>query len=94
MYALGYQYDIKNLEKEALKRFEPAMKGKEGKGDEFTAVLGVASTTYATTPDSDRGLRDVVVAFGAKHMEDIKDLLEGDNHGSDSEVHDSSSQHG
>ena len=43
---------------------------------ELTSVLGVVSAIYTTTPDSDRGLRDPVVAFGAQHLEHIKDLSE------------------
>ena len=76
MYAMGDEYDIKDLKKEALGKFQAIMKGKKGKSDEYTAVLGVISTIYSTTPESDRGLRDIVVAFGAEHLEKMGDLLE------------------
>lgn len=76
MYALGDEYDIKDLKNEALEKFQATMKGKRGKSDECTSVLEVISTIYSTTPESDRGLRDIVVAFGAERVEKMGELLE------------------
>ena len=76
MYALGDEYGIKDLKKEALGKFQAIMKGKKGKSDECTAVLEVIPTIYSSTPESDRSLRDIVVAFGAEHVETMGDLLE------------------
>ncbi len=76
MYALGDEYDIKDLKNQALEKFQATMKDKRGKSDECTAVLEVISTIYSTTLQSDRGLRDIVVAFGAEHVEKMGELLE------------------
>lgn len=76
MYALGDEYDIKDLKEEALWKFEKAMDAKKGHSDEFSHVVEVIPTVYATTPDRDRGLRDAIVAFGVKHLELIQDLPE------------------
>ena len=76
MYALGDEYDIQDLREEALWKFEQAIKAKKGRSDEFPYLLDVIATVYATTPDSDRGLRDVVVAFGALNLERMRDLPE------------------
>ena len=76
MYALGDQYDIKDLKEEAFWKFEQAMKAKKGQSDERKTLLQVVPAIYATTPDNDRGLRDFVVAFGAQHLKRLKDLPE------------------
>ncbi len=73
MYALGDQYDIKDLKEEALWKFNHAVAAKEW-NDELTSMVKVIPTIYATTPESDRSLRDVVVAFGAEHLKEIMDL--------------------
>ena len=78
MYAMGDEYDIKDLRKEALWKFDWAMKTLHGQR-QFKSVLEVVPAIYATTLDSDRGLRDLVVAFGAlnlqriHHMPELKD---------------------
>ena len=74
MYALGDQYDIPDLKEEALWKFKRSMGTIEGHSDSLTSVVGVIPTVYGTTPSSDRGLRDAVVAFGAKNLERIKDM--------------------
>ena len=56
--------------------FEHAMMAKKGHNDELKFLLEVVPTIYTTTPDSDRGLRDLVADFGAQHMERMKDLPE------------------
>lgn len=76
MYALGDEYDIKDLKEEALWKFEKAIDAKTGHSDELPYVVEVIPTVYATTPDSDRGLRDAIVAFGARNLEWIKNLPE------------------
>ena len=79
MYAIAEVYDIKDLKEEALWKFEKDIKDKQGHNDELKHVTEVIPTVYATTPDSDRGLRDVVVAFGVKNLERMKDLAEFKN---------------
>lgn len=74
MYALGDKYDIKDLKEEALWKFNKAIEAKKGQSDELTSVVEVIPTVYATTPESDRGLRDAVVAFGANNLAQMKDL--------------------
>ena len=74
MYALGDEYDILDLKEEALWKFKRTMEAIKGHIDEFTSVVEVVSTVYSTTPSSDRGLRDAVVAFGANNLERIKNL--------------------
>ena len=76
MYALGGEYDIKDLKDEALWKFEKAIDAKKEHSDELPYVFEVIPTVYATTPDSDRGLRDAIVAFGARNLERVKDLPE------------------
>ena len=76
MYALSDEYDIQDLREEALWKFEQAIKAKKGHSDEFPYLVEVIATVYATTPDSDRGLRDVIVAFGAENLERMRDLPE------------------
>lgn len=73
MYAMGDEYDIKDLKEEALWKFNKAIANK-GQSDVLASVAGVIPTVYATTPDSDRGIRDAVVAFGAKNLAEMKDL--------------------
>ena len=76
MYALGDEYDIDDLKKEALWKFEKAIEAKKGLSDELTNLIEVIPTVYETTLDNDRGLRDAVVAFGAKNLKQMKDLPE------------------
>ena len=76
MYALGDKYDIEDLKEEAVWKFKKAVEAKKGHGDELTTLVEVIPTVYATTPNSDRGLRDAVVAFGVDRLEQIKDLPE------------------
>ena len=74
MYALGDEYGIVDLKEEALWKFKRTIKAKKGHEDELESVIEVVPIVYTTTPSSDRGLRDAVVAFGAKNLERIKDL--------------------
>ena len=76
MYALGDEYDIGDLKEEALWKFKKALEAKKGHDDELTTLVEVIPTVYATTPNSDRGLRDAIVAFGVDRLEQIKDLPE------------------
>lgn len=76
MYALGDEYDIKDLKEEAIWKFRQAMQAKVGRSNELTTILQVVPAIYGTTPDSDRGLRDFVVVFGAQHLKRLKDLPE------------------
>ena len=73
MYALGDEYGISDLKEEALWKFKKTMEAKEGDEDELESVMEVIPVVYTTTLSSDRGLRDVVLAFGAKNLELIKD---------------------
>ena len=74
MYALGDEYGILDLKEEALWKFKRTMEAKKGHEDELESVIEAMPIVYTTTPSSDRGLRDAVVAFGAKNLERIKDL--------------------
>ena len=74
MYAMGDQYDIKDLKEEALWKFKKAVEAKKGHSNEIPNLVEVIPTVYATTPDSDRGLRDAVVSFGVMNLERMKDL--------------------
>ena len=76
MYALGEEYDITDLKEEALWKFKKAIEAKKGLSDKLTALLEVIPTVYETTPDSDRSLRDVVVALGVRHLEHMTLLPE------------------
>ena len=74
VYALGDEYGIVDLKEEALWKFKEAMEAKKGYNDELELLIEVIPTVYETTPSSDRGLRDVVVAFGAEKLERMKDV--------------------
>ncbi|KAM0799433.1 hypothetical protein BDR22DRAFT_890328 [Usnea florida] len=74
MYALGDEYGISDLKEEALWKFKRTMEAKEGDEDELESVMEVVPVVYTTTLSSDRGLRDAVVAFGAKNLNRMKDL--------------------
>lgn len=76
MYAVGDEYDMKDLKEEALWKLKKATEAKEGQHHELMSVLEVVPAIYKTTPYSNRGLRDVVVAFGVKHLESMMDLSE------------------
>lgn len=76
MYALADEFDIKDLKEEALWKFDHAMEAKKGHSDELITTLQVVPAIYMTTPDGDRGLRDLVAEFGAQHLERMKDLPE------------------
>ena len=60
MYSLGDKYDLPGLKKEAARRFinDTAILG--NKKRKTLTLLSVIPTIYTTTPDSDRGLRDLV----------------------------------
>ena len=78
MYAMGEEYDIPDLKKEALSKFEYALNAAMNTNlelnDRLAFVLKCVPTIYTTTPDSDRGLRDLVVALGAEHLDQMKHL--------------------
>lgn len=62
MYSLGDKYDLAGLKKEAARRFgEDIQIPGDGKYETTLALLSVVETVYETTPDSDRGLRNLVV---------------------------------
>ena len=76
MYALADEYDIKDLKDEALWKFNQVLVSKKGHSDELQTVLETIPLIYSTTLDSDRGLRDIVVIYGATNLEQIKDFPE------------------
>ena len=64
MYSLGDKYDLPGLKKEALRRFINDIAIPGDKKRETLTLLSVIPTVYTTTPESDRGLRDLV----ARHI--------------------------
>ena len=60
MYSLGDKYDLPGLKKEAVRRFIDDIAIPGDKKRETLTLLSVIPTIYTTTPDSDRGLRDLV----------------------------------
>ena len=64
MYSLGDKYDLPGLKKEAARRFINDIAIPGDKKRETLTLLSVIPTIYTTTPDSDRGLRDLV----ARHI--------------------------
>lgn len=76
MYALGDEYDMKDLKDEALWKFKKAMEAKKGQDDELECLIEVIPTIYSTTLESDRGLRDLVVTWGASSLDQMKDMPE------------------
>ena len=64
MYSLGDKFDLPGLKKEAARRFINDIAIPGDKKRETLTLLSVIPTVYTTTPDSDRGLRDLV----ARHI--------------------------
>ena len=61
IYSLGDKYDIPSLKKEAARRFREDVGVPGHRKRETLTLLSVVDKIYTTTPDSDRGLRDLVV---------------------------------
>ena len=64
MYSLGDKYDLPGLKKEAVRRFINDIAIPGDKKRETLTLLSVIPTVYTATPESDRGLRDLV----ARHI--------------------------
>ena len=64
MYSLGDKYDLPGLKKEAVRRFINDIAIPGDKKCETLTLLSVIPNVYTTTPESDRGLRDLV----ARHV--------------------------
>lgn len=73
MYALAEKYDFADLRVEAIHKFNYFLNGKleEQKTAELSTVLTSIPDIYNTTPESDRGLRDSIVAYGVEHWQAI-----------------------
>ena len=61
MYSLGDKYDLPGLKNEAVRRFKEDVKIPGDRKSETLTLLSVVPTVYTTTPDSDRGLRNLLV---------------------------------
>lgn len=57
MYALGEKYNLQGLKKTAAAKFETALHS-ETRG---TPILPLITLIYASTPENDRGLRDLIL---------------------------------
>lgn len=73
VYAIADKYDIPELKKLATNRFELTL-SKEHKGYESFMFYKVVRDVYTSTPDSDRGLRNLVLKACTKYHDDV--LLE------------------
>lgn len=76
MYAMAEKFDLKNLKKLAEKKFGTALYVLdaifpiEASGNEpFSLILEVIRLIYRTTPENDRGLRDLVFRFLARNWD-------------------------
>lgn len=67
MYSLADKYGMTDLQTEALQKFIYTIQTMNSHSSEPSTVLGVMPLVYTGTPESDRGLRDAVAAFGAEH---------------------------
>ncbi len=74
MYAMAEKFDMKNLKKLAEKKFatalhvhEPRVRTEIPGNKALTRVLEVIGFIYNTTPENDRGLRDIIVGHVAQH---------------------------
>lgn len=74
MYALADKYLMEGLKKEALWKFGRFAEAKALTTEQLLAIVKTVPLIYSTTPDADRGLRDYVVAFGAKHIQKLQAL--------------------
>ncbi|KAK4694427.1 hypothetical protein P7C71_g3156, partial [Lecanoromycetidae sp. Uapishka_2] len=74
MYALGEKYGIESLKAAAKRKFETALAAGEPVS---TTTLGhlidAIPIIYETTPESDRGLRDLVADFARRHSKAISE---------------------
>ena len=75
MYTLAENYDLKNLKnlaetkfRTSLQHFKPNVTQASPVDSTLTGVLEVIQVIYNTTPENDRGLRDIVVGYMAQHL--------------------------
>ena len=61
MYSLGDKYDLPGLKREAARRFTEDVKIPADCKSETLTLLSIVPIVYTTTPDSDRGLRNLLV---------------------------------
>lgn len=64
MYAIADKCDIKGLQSLSRDKFKPAVANNWNHGDLPSAIY----TMYISTPDSNTGLRDIVVNLISDHM--------------------------
>ena len=71
VYALADQYDIGELKDNVAKEFAKVLASKTKEFD-MSDVLEATELLYSTTPQSDRGLRDNLIRFINKHIDDLR----------------------
>ena len=67
MYTMAEKFDLKTLKKLAETKFLTALQRIEPTDDAIIRVLQVVPIIYSTTLENDRGLRDPVVEYVARH---------------------------
>ena len=76
MYALGDKYGIKGLKNLSAEKFQNSLNASRRKLGEGGTVLCAISLVYATTPDTDRILRDIVLSIPRRNWEFLSDIPE------------------
>lgn len=70
MYALGEKYDLQGLKKTAAAKFETALHS-ETRG---TPILPLITLIYASTPENDRGLRDLILPVALVNAKNLSNV--------------------
>ncbi|KAF1988691.1 hypothetical protein K402DRAFT_402415 [Aulographum hederae CBS 113979] len=73
VYSIAHKYEIPPLKRLAASKFA-ALARNSWDIEDGTLWADIVRIVYATTPDSDRGLRDVVAAISARHARKLFQL--------------------
>ena len=65
LYAVADKYNLPSLKKVVKSAFVQDLGGRKVTAEEFAQAAHLA---YTTTPDSDRGLRDVIYSYAWRHF--------------------------
>lgn len=77
MYALGEKYEIQSLKKAAIRLFDMFLNSRsEEWKPEIEDIEKIISEVFGSTPESNRGLRDPLIAFVAQSWPSLSSTSE------------------
>ena len=77
MYALGEKYEIQSLKEAATKLFDMFLNSRSEEWiPEIEDIINIISEVFESTPESDRGLRDVLIDFFAQSWPSLSSIPE------------------